>query len=133
MLAVIAAAGYDHGPTIRAIPASEAMSDDQAREVAEKTALVWARERNAGHVANLRELTCPDPPDTWVSHQLRRAEAGADMPQWDVVALTGFTRGPSGWTINALGKDNGGMFTFDIGEDGRLRACAWGSVPVPDN
>lgn len=106
------------------------MTDDQAREVAEKTILVWARERNAGHLANLQEMTCPQAPDSWVSHQLAALERGSDLPQWNIVAATGFIRSGSEWTITGLGRDQGGMFTLRI-DDGRLRVWSMGPLPVP--
>lgn len=130
VLLVVAVVGRYDGPSIRAIPADQSMTDDQAREVAEKTLLVWARERNAGNPVNLREMTCPDPPDSWVSRQLIGIEEGGTPPEWDIVALTGFARAGSTWTLNGLGRDHGGMFTLKI-DDGRLRVCATGPVPVP--
>lgn len=130
VLVTVAILGRSDGPSLRAITASEAMSDDQARETAEKTLLAWTRERNAGHLDNLRELTCANPPDTWVRRQLDHAKAGTSLQPWTISALTSFTRNGSEWTLNGLNTDYGGMFTLHI-EDGRLRVCAMGPVPVP--
>lgn len=130
VILVVAVVGRDQGATLRAIPASESMTDDQARAVAEKTILVWARERNAGHLANLQEMTCPHAPDSWVSRQLVGLERATVLPQWNIVAATGFSRSGSGWTISGLGRDQGGMFTLRI-DDGRLRVCSMGPLPVP--
>ncbi|MCZ8380343.1 hypothetical protein O6P37_15850 [Mycobacterium sp. CPCC 205372] len=130
ILLTIAIVGRSDGPTLQAIAAGEAMSDEQARKAAEKTLLAWTRERNAGHFENLRELTCADPPDTWVSRQLDHARAGTSLEPWNIAALTGFTREGTTWTINGNGVDHGGMFTLRV-ESGRLRVCAMGPVPVP--
>jgi hypothetical protein len=137
VLAVISAAalavamvGRTDGVTLQAIPANESMPDDQAREVAEKTLLVWARERNEGHLANLQELTCPDAPNNTVRNQLSDLRKVDRLQQWNIVATTRFNRQGSTWTIVALGRDKGGLFTLRI-DDGRLRVCSWDSVPLP--
>lgn len=122
-LLAVAVLGRDQGATLRAMDVSESLPDDQAQVVAEKTLLVWLRERNEGHLANLEELTCPDAPDSWVSRQLADLRKVDELEQWNIVAATGFSRQGSTWTINGLGEDRGGMFTLRI-DDGRLRVCS---------
>lgn len=129
VLLVVAMSGRDDGPTLSAIPADDSMTDDQARTVAETTVLAWLRERNAGDIENLRELTCPDAPQSWVSRQLDHARDGVPLEPWNITALTGFSRGGQSWTINGLSPDHGGMFTLRI-DGGRLRVCEMGPVPV---
>lgn len=130
VLLVVAVVGRDDGPTLSAIPADNSMHDDEARTVAEKTVLAWTRERNAGRFENLQELTCPAPQESWVSRQLEHAREGISLEPWNITALTGFSRDGQTWTINGLSPDHGGMFTLRI-EDGRLRVCEMGPVPVP--
>ena len=129
-LLTVAILGRSENPSLRAISVTETMSEEQAREAAEKTLLAWTRERNAGHLDNLEELTCANPPDTWVRRQLGHARSETSVIPWKIGALTGFTRDGSTWTINGLSADYGGMFTLHI-EEGRLRVCAMGPVPVP--
>ncbi|MHA3023894.1 hypothetical protein ACXPWS_26935 [Mycobacterium sp. BMJ-28] len=131
-LLVVAVVGRGDGPTLSAIPADNSMHDDEARTVAEKTVLAWARERNAGRFENLQELTCSDPPQSWVSRQLDHAREGISLEPWKITALTGFSRRGQSWTINGLSPDHGGMFTLHI-ENGRLRVCEMGPVPVPSS
>ncbi|WP_131811557.1 hypothetical protein [Mycolicibacterium peregrinum] len=107
------------------------MTDIEAHDVAEKTLLAWARERNAGNAENLNELTSPDTPSGWVSDQLSAVEQGDKPPQWDIVATSGFTRNGTVWTMNGFGTTDGAMFTFRIGDDGRLRIYSRTPVPLP--
>lgn len=130
----VAIAGRSDGTTLRAIAVSPSMSETDAQNAAERTALAWVRERNAGHRANVRELTCSEPPKGWVRDQLTFVTHSDSPPpsanQWKLAALTGFQRAGDEWTINALAPDQGGMLVMRI-EDGRLRVCALEPVPVP--
>ena len=110
------------GPTLRPIAASESMSDDQARAVAESTVLVWAREHKAGHLANVTTLTDPEQVD-----RLMKLLADRD----DVVSFGGFDRNGPLWTLNThLTGGAAGVFILHV-NDGELRVHGLESAPIP--
>ncbi|PQM49649.1 hypothetical protein C1Y40_00115 [Mycobacterium talmoniae] len=128
----VAIVGRDRGdgPTLRAMTASESMSNGQARAVAESTVLAWTRERDAGHLANLKALTWPDVPGQ-VGKDIRALEDHGQLDPDRVVAFGGFIRERSLWGLNTHFADNRGMlFLLEIRE-GELRVAGIGSAPVP--
>lgn len=110
------------GPTLRPMAASESMSDDQARAVAESTVLVWAREHKAGHLANVKALTDPEQVD-------RMMKLMADRD--DVVSFGGFSRNGPLWNLNThLTGGAAGVFILHV-NDGELRVHGLESAPIP--
>ncbi|TDZ78087.1 hypothetical protein DE4585_03923 [Mycobacteroides salmoniphilum] len=122
--------GIGERPTLRAMAASEAMTDEQARVVAENTVRVWFRERNAGHLANLQALSCPDVHDGPVAREIEHLRNHDPLELMQVVAVTGFTRKDPIWTVNVIRQKAGSMFELRI-DGGELRVCQVDSAPVP--
>ncbi|MFA4080848.1 hypothetical protein ONA92_03960 [Mycobacteroides salmoniphilum] len=120
----VAISGRDRGtgPTLRPMSASESMSDEQARTVAESTVLVWVREYKAGHLANLKALTNPENVD-----RIMQVMAGRD----EVVAFGGFARRGPLWSLNThLEGGVAGVFILQM-KDGELRVDRLVSAPIP--
>jgi hypothetical protein len=133
-LLVVSIVGWGHGgtATLRAMAASESMPDDQARAVAENTVLVWDRERNARHLANLEEMSCPDPrPDSIVAREIDDVRKGLpEVKDLHIVAFGSFSRNGSVWLLSVFYNEPGLVFELHI-IDGALRVCEMGSAPVP--
>ena len=123
-LLAVAIVGREHGdvPTLRPMEASESMSDAQARAVAESTVLLWLREQNAGHRANLSVLTSPDHADHVM--KLMQGQSG-------VRAFGGFTRVGSEWGLSThLISGSSAVFVLKQ-QDGELRLFQLRSAPIP--
>jgi hypothetical protein len=131
---VVAILGWDkgEGPTIRAMAASESMSDAQARAVAENTARAFDRERAAGNLANLEALSCPvPPPHSMLDGDIDEVRRGIRPKKNTQIVATGtFTRRGSVWFLDVFYDGPGIMMEFHI-LDGELRVCGEGSAPVP--
>lgn len=133
-LLVVSILGWGHGgtATLRAMAASESMSDVQARAVAESTALLWVRELRARHLANLEELSCSDVrPENVLSREIRAVRLGLPLAKdLQVVTFGSFSRDGSRWVLSVFSNGPAWVFEFRI-VDGGLRVCEFGSAPVP--
>lgn len=133
-LLMVSILGWGHGgaATLRAMAASESMSDTEARAVAESTALLWDRERRDRNLANLQELSCPDVRRggtlaNEIDDVRKRLPPGNDL---QVVTFGSFSRNGSVWRLSVFYNVPGLVFEFHI-VDGGLRVCEFGAAPVP--
>lgn len=114
-------------PSLRPILASEDMPRDQAMEVAESTARLWAQEVRAEHRANVGALTCRESgPGTVAGDRLARV--GKFGTPIEILNTGDFIRAtPDKWQLTVFFfwpgfGDNGKVFEFLI-EEGELRLC----------
>jgi hypothetical protein len=124
--------GYGGTATLRAMAASESMSDAQARAVAENTVLVWERERSARNLANMQEIACPDPrPASVLAGEIEGARKHQPLgKELHVVTFGSFSRNGSVWLLSVFYND--AVFVAELHiVDGALRFCDVGSAPVP--
>ncbi|QLL06006.1 hypothetical protein [Mycobacterium vicinigordonae] len=118
------------GPTLRPMGASESMSDEQARVVADSTVRTWIRERNERRLANLKVLSCPDPPGM-VGREIEAIKAGRPSErEMRVIATGALNRRGAVWGLNTHLENQSMVFVLRV-DDGELRVCAIGSAPVP--
>lgn len=127
---LIAIAGRADGATLQAMSASEDMTDEQARGVADNTVRVWVRERNAGNVANLKALSCPDTDNGALRREIDSAEQGDRSNPPHIAATGSFTRNADQWALVTMFDDGGAYFTLRV-TDGRLLVCQIDSAPIP--
>lgn len=135
-LFAVAIAGWGHGrggATLRAMSASEQMSDTQARAVADNTIRAFSREIAASNVANIEALSCPNPtPHGMLATTINDVKRHAPFLYNKHLATTSsFHRHGPVWLLDAFYTDGGG-FVFELHiNDGELRVCQIGSAPVP--
>lgn len=124
LVLTVAIQGRDRGdgPTLRPMEASESMTDEQARAVAESTVLVWVREQAAGHQANLTALTSPEHEDRVL--ELMRGQTG-------VTSFGGFSRQGPLWNLNTHLSDGSGAELVLQVKDGELRLYRLRPAPIP--
>jgi hypothetical protein len=122
--------GDGRGATLRAMTASESMSDAQARAVADNTMRAWLRERAALQSANLEALSCPNPaPNSMLTRQLDAARKRVPTAKnSDVVATGMFVRKGPVWTIDVFFGGPWVEFEFHV-VNGELRVCNMGGIP----
>jgi hypothetical protein len=132
--ALLVAAAYwapkDPKATLRAMSASESMSDEQARAVADNTVRVWAREYNANHLANVAALSCGGVRVGALDKQLRDLKKGEPIEPLTIAATGGFTRRGPAWDLNTLFVHGGEVFEMQV-LGGRLYVCGLDSAPIP--
>ncbi|MEZ0363584.1 hypothetical protein ACAG26_07740 [Mycobacterium sp. pUA109] len=122
---VVSIAGRDDGATLRAMAASEAMSDEQARAVAENTTRVWVREHDAGHLANLKALSCTGA----FADEFAQIENGTQSIYGRVVATGTLARDGQEWRLDAFWIDSGAVVVIGI-RGGEARVCGFDRVRV---
>lgn len=122
---VVAIAGRDDGATLRAMAASEAMSDGQAHAVAENTVRVWVREHDEGHLANLKALSCTGA----FTEEFARIANGTQSIYGRVVATGTLTRAGLIWRLNVFWIDSGSVAVIGI-RGGEARVCGFDRAPV---
>src|ERR1700743_1392835 len=130
---VVAILGRERGdgPTLRAMAATESMSDDQARAVADNTGRGGIRERTAGHRANREALSCPPQlRHGTLAVEINDVEARRNTGAMEISVTGGFARNGSIWTLNTHFNSAGVMFTLRV-LDGELRVCDIDAAPVP--
>lgn len=129
---VVAVVGRDRGdrPTLRPRTVSDSMTTAQAREAADTTVRAWVRERNAGHLANLQALTCPDSEGT-VRAELTLAQNHERRPAMQVVSTGAFGRHDSVWTLSTHFANDKSMQFVMVVRNGELLVCQIASAPVP--
>ena len=134
-LLVVAILGWGHGPgaTLRAMAASESMSDAQARAVAENTARAWMREYDAVNLANLEALSCPNPrPNSMLAQDIDDIRKHIrPVKNRDVAATGEFSRKGPVWLLDVFYTDGPGLVYELHILDGELRVCEKGAAPVP--
>jgi hypothetical protein len=133
-LLAVAILGWDRGDkaTLRAMAASESMSDAQARAVAENTVRAFQRERNARNLANVEALSCPNPkPNSVLANEIdeirRHLPAVKDR---EVVATGLFSRHGAVWLLDVFFDGPGLVFELHV-LNGELRVCDMGAAPAP--
>jgi hypothetical protein len=133
-LLVVSILGWGHGgtATLRAMAASESMSDAQARAVAETTVLAWERERRARNLANMQQIACPDPrPASIVAGEIDGARKHQPLgKELRVVTFGSFSRNGPVWLLSVFYNDAAFVVELHI-LDSALRLCDIGSAPVP--
>ncbi|OBK12695.1 hypothetical protein [Mycobacterium asiaticum] len=129
---IVAVLGADRseGPTLRPAAVTDSMTDAQAREAADTTVRAWVRERNAGHLANLEALTCPDSEGT-VTDELNAVRRHERMPAMQVVSTGAFGRQGSLWALSThFSNDKSVQFVLGV-RRGELLVCRIAAAPVP--
>ncbi|QCH25765.1 hypothetical protein [Mycobacteroides salmoniphilum] len=135
---LVAIQGRDRGdgPTLRAMVANESMSDEQARAISETTMLVWLRERNERHLANLEALSCSDRQGT-VAREVEAVKNHDPVAkELRIVAFGNFFRDGPAWLLNTHFEPTRfphtrSVMTFMRVQDGVLRVCAFGPTTIP--
>lgn len=116
-------------PTLRAMAASESMTETPARRAADNTARVWMRERNAAHLANVKALSCPDTRDGVLGHELAHIKNHDPIRKMEIATTSGFTRDGPTWKLNVITTDGGMVFVMRV-RDGELRVCQIEAAPA---
>ncbi|WP_158022889.1 hypothetical protein [Mycobacteroides abscessus] len=132
-LLAVAVIGRDRGdgPTVRPLTASESMSDEQARAAAVSTVLAWIRERDAGHLANVKALSWLDVPGGAVALDVQALQDHRPLDPHRVIAFGRFEREGPLWSIYTHFADNGGVVFLLKVREGELRVDGIGRAPVP--
>lgn len=107
------------------------VSEEQARAIADNTARVWLRERNAGHLANLEALSCPSEQRRGnVKVEIDALTRGKRDSPVTVLSTGSFARLDSEWRLSTHFLNGGAIFTFkDLA--GELRVCDIGPAAIP--
>lgn len=116
-------------PTLRAMAASESMTETPARRAADNTARVWMREHNASHLANVKALSCPETRDGVLGNELAHLKNHDPIRKMQVATTSGFTREGPTWKLNVITTEGGMVFVMRV-RNGELRVCQIEAAPA---
>jgi hypothetical protein len=131
LLTAIVGRAHGGGPTLRPMAASESMSDAEALAVAGNTIRVWVREHDAGNLANVEALTCPETHDGVIGREIDDMKRGQVRKVGVVAAVARLTRDGPTWTLDNIASEGGGeMFILRV-RNGELLVCQTAAATVP--